>query len=237
MRAALTFPDLRMIESNRHQTRRASASVARLLRVALVAAATLAASTAFAQVGTLKEGVNYVVVQPPQPTTAPAGKVEVIEFFGYWCPHCNEFEPTMRDWARRNEAKVAMVYVPVPTAFRASESNLQRLYYALDAMGKEKELRSKVFASIHDTHTLAYNADADAIASWAEKNGIDRKQFVDTFNSFAVQSKVTRANQIAAAYGVTGIPELGVGGKYLVNIDARSIGNADLFVARVASGK
>ncbi len=52
-----------------------------------------------------------------------------------------------------------------------------------------------------------------------------------------MQSKVTRANQIAAAYGVTGIPELGVGGKYLVNIDARSIGNADLFVARVASGK
>ncbi len=66
-----------------------------------------------------------------------------------------------------------MVYVPIPTAFRASESNLQRLYYALDAMGKEKELRSKVFASIHDDHSLPYNADPDAIASWAEKNGLE----------------------------------------------------------------
>lgn len=223
-----------MIESHRLSPRRRSPAT--LLRAVCLAAAAFAASTAFAQ-GALKEGLNYMVVKPSQPTTAPAGKVEVIEFFGYWCPHCNEFEPTMRDWARRNESKVSMVYVPIATAFRASESNLQRLYYTLDAMGREKELRSKVFASIHEDHSLPYNADVDALASWAEKNGLNRKQFIDTFNSFTVQSKVTRANQIASAYGVTGVPELGVGGKYLVNVDARSIGNADVFVARAASEK
>jgi thiol:disulfide interchange protein DsbA len=199
-------------------------------------AVTLCAATASAQ-GVPREGVNYTVVKPVQPTDAPTGKVEVIEFFGYWCPHCNEFEPTIHDWAKRNEAKVQMVYVPVPTSFRAGEANLQKLYYALDAMGKEKELRGKVFSSIHGDQSLSPTGDVNAIANWAEKNGIDKKKFIDTFNSFSVTAKVNRANQMQAAYGVTGVPQLGVGGKYLLTIDSRSIGNADLFVTRVLTEK
>jgi thiol:disulfide interchange protein DsbA len=196
----------------------------------------LVAIPAFAQTA-LKEGVNYTVVKPAQPTDAPAGKVEVIEFFGYWCPHCNEFDPTLKDWAKRNDAKVQMVYVPVPLQFRASETALQKLYYTLDAMGKEKELRGKVFSAIHADQSLPFNADVGALATWAEKNGIDKKKFIDTFNSFSVQSKVNRANQLASAYGVTGVPELGMGGKYLLTLDSRSIGNADVFLARVQSEK
>ena len=69
------------------------------------------------------------------------------------------------------------------------------------------------------------------------KNGMDRKKFIDTYNSFSVTTKVSRANQIAVAYGVTGVPMLGIGGKYLINVDARSIGNADIFLARVIAGK
>jgi len=201
---------------------------------ALLVAGSFVTTTAFAQVP-LKEGVNYTVVKPVQPTEAPAGKVEVIEFFGYWCPHCNEFEPTMADWAKRNEAKIAMNYVPI--AFNSSMANLQKLYYTLDIMGKEKELRRKVFASIHDNHSLPYNADVGAMATWAEKNGLDKKKFIDTFNSFSVQSRVNRANQMASAYGVTAVPELGVGGKYLLSVDARSIGNADVLLNRALTEK
>ena len=211
-------------------------AVARGLSVLVFSAASFLPVVALAQ-GALKEGVNYTVVKPVQPTEAPVGKVEVIEFFGYWCPHCNDFDPTLHDWARRNEARVQMVYVPIPLAFRNSESSLQKLYYTLDVMGKEKDLRSKVFASIHKDNTLPYNADENVMATWAEKNGIDRKKFVDTFDSFTVQSKVNRANQLAAAYGVTGVPELGIGGRYLINVDARTIGNADVFVDRVMGGK
>jgi protein dithiol oxidoreductase (disulfide-forming) len=212
------------------------ASSSAVVRALFAVAVTLCAAAAFAQ-GVPREGVNYTVVKPVQPTDAPAGKVEVIEFFGYWCPHCNEFEPTMHDWAKRNEAKVEMIYVPVPTSFRSGEANLQKLYYALDAMGKEKELRSKVFSSIHSDGSLSPTGDVNAIATWAEKNGIDKKKFIDTFNSFSVTAKVNRANQMQAAYGVTGVPQLGVGGKYLLTIDSRSIGNADLFVTRVLTEK
>ena len=200
-------------------------------------AASFAAFGAQAQGLEPREGVNYTVVKPVQPTSAPAGKTEVIEFFGYWCPHCNDFEPVMSDWSKRNDAKVAMVYVPIPLGFQGGQSSLQKLYYALDTLGKEKELRRKVFSAIHVDHSLTPSPDAGAMADWAEKNGIDKKTFIDTLNSFTVQTKVNRANQIAAAYGVTGVPMLAVGGKYLLNVDARSIGNADLFLARVAAGK
>lgn len=191
---------------------------------------------AFAQ-GALREGVNYTVVKPVQPTTAPAGKVEVIEFFGYWCPHCNEFEATLEDWAKRNDAHVVLSHVPVPLGFRPGQSNLQKLYYALDAMGKEHDLRRKVFSSIHTDRTLAYDAEPPAIADWAEKNGLDRKKFVDTFNSFSVQAKVNRADQMAAAYGITGVPTLAIAGKFTLSVDARSIGNADVLLTRALAEK
>ena len=207
-----------------------------LARGALALFLVVGTVAAFAQ-GSLREGVNYTVVKPVQPTSAPAGKVEVVEFFGYWCPHCNEFEPTLTDWAKRNEAKVVMTYVPIPLQFRAELSNLQKLYYALDAMGQEKALRRKIFEAIHVDHTLAYDAEAPTIAAWVEKNGVDKKKFIDTYNSFTVQSKVARANQLAAAYGITGVPTLGIAGRYTLTVDARSIGNADLLLTRALSDK
>ncbi len=128
-----------------------------------------------------------------------------------------------------------MAYVPI--AFQSSTANLQRLYYALDALGRERELRRKIFSSIHTDRSLSPTADIGDLASWAEKNGVDKKKFTDTINSFSVQTRVNRANQIAAAYGVTSVPALGVGGKYLLSVDARSMGNVDYFVNRALTEK
>ena len=202
-------------------------------RAVAALAATLAATVAFGQMGP-KEGVNYTVVKPTQATDAPAGKVEVIEFFGYWCPHCNDFEPVMADWSKRNDARVKVVYVPF--AFQPMHVMFQKLYYALDALGVEREMRRKVFNAVHTDRTIAPDADVNALGDWVAKNGVDKKKFIDTYNSFAVQTRVSRANQIAQAYGVSGVPMLGIGGKYLMNVDARSIGNADFFLARVVAG-
>jgi protein dithiol oxidoreductase (disulfide-forming) len=203
--------------------------------VALAALATCALSGASFAQGALREGTDYRAVRPAQPVEAPAGKVEVIEFFGYWCPHCNEFEPVLGEWSKRNEGKIAMTYVPI--AFVPGQANLQRMYYALDTLGKEKELRRKIFNAIHTDRSLAPNADSGAIADWVEKNGVDKKKFLDTFNSFTVQAKTSRASQIARAYGVDAVPMMGFGGKYLLSIQPRTIGNADLMLAKVQSEK
>lgn len=208
----------------------------RTVRAAALMAALLAtfafATSAHAQKAP-REGVDYRIVRPTQPVEAPAGKVEVIEFFGYWCPHCDAFEPTMTDWAKKNAASVDVRFVPF--AFQPAHIAFQKLYYALDALGKESALRRKVFAAIHADRSLA--PDVNSMADFAAKNGIDRKKFIDTFNSFSVQAKVNRANQIAAAYGVDGVPMLGIGGKYLVSIQPQTIGNADYFVAKVRADK
>ena len=206
-------------------------------RAAFALIASLAAATAIAQVPAPREGLNYTVVKPIQPTSAAPGKVEVIEFFGYWCPHCNEFEPTMTDWSKRNDAKVTMQYVPIPLGFRASESSLQKLYYTLDVLGKEKELRGKVFSAIHADKSLSATPDVNAMADWAAKYGIDKKKFIDTLNSFTVTTRLNRGNQMAVAYGVTGVPTLAIGGRYLVTVDSRTIGYADQFLAQVIAGK
>lgn len=224
-----------MSESTFPGLRRLTPLLRRTALIVAVVAGSLAAAAAPAQTAAPREGIDYRLVRPVQPTEAPAGKVEVIEFFGYWCPHCHDFEPTMADWARRNEGTVATVYVPI--AFQPAMANLQKLYYTLDALGKEKELRRKVFSSIHDDHSLSPTADAGALADWVAKQGIDRKKFLDTFNSFSVQARVNRANQIAKAYGVDAVPMLGIAGKYLLNVQARTIGNADIMVARARSGK
>ena len=209
-------------------------STALLFALFALFAGSLAATAVFAQTAP-REGIDYRLVKPAQPTEAPAGKIEVIEFFGYWCPHCDEFEPTMSDWARRNQGKVSVAYVPI--AFQSSMANMQKLYYALDALGKEKELRRKIFSSIHTDHSLSPVADVGALADWAASNGIDKKKFIDTFNSFSVQTKVNRANQIAKSYGVDAVPMLGIAGRYLVNVQARTIGNADAIVARALTEK
>ena len=204
----------------------------RIVRAAALLAALTLATSVHAQKAP-REGIDYRIVKPAQPVEAPAGKVEVIEFFGYWCPHCDAFEPAMTDWAKKNAANVDVRFVPF--AFHPSHIPFQKLYYTLAALGKESELRKKVFAAIHGEHSLS--ADVNSMADFAAKNDIDRKKFIDTFNSFSVQSRVNRANQIATAYGVDGVPMLGIGGKYLVSVQAQTIGNADYFVAKAQADK
>jgi thiol:disulfide interchange protein DsbA len=204
------------------------------IAVAMCATALAAAVAPPACAQTPREGLDYTIVAPAQSTTAPAGKVEVVEFFGYWCPACNQFEPSLHDWAARNASRVRVLYVPLPTHFRAGEADLQKLYYALDAMGVEQDLRAKVFSAIHTQRTLPDTADKTRIADWVATQGVDRKAFVAAFDSFAVQARVARANQIAAAWGVSGTPSIGVDGRVLVPVDAKRLAFVDRFVAQAA---
>ena len=181
------------------------------------------------------EGKDYRALRPAQATDAGAGKIEVIEFFWYGCPHCNAFEPVLNDWIKKQGADVVVRRVPV--AFNASLVPHQRLYYALDALGKETELRAKVFAALHVEHNPMNKEEV--MADWAAKNGIDRKKFLDAYNSFTVQTKTARAAQMADAYGVDGVPMMAVNGKFTVPNSGNTLRIVDYLVARerMAGGK
>jgi thiol:disulfide interchange protein DsbA len=165
---------------------------------------------ALAQARRPEDGKDFKTLDKAVAVEAAAGKIEVIEFFWYSCPHCNAFEPQLVSWIKRQPADVVIRRVPV--AFRDDFVPQQRLYYTLEAMGKVEELHAKVFHAIHRERQPTNREDT--ILAFAEKNGLDKAKFQELYNSFTVSSKARRAVQLQNAYGVEGVPSLGVAGRY-----------------------
>ncbi|MCC2632464.1 MAG: thiol:disulfide interchange protein DsbA/DsbL [Ramlibacter sp.] len=174
-----------------------------------------------AQARAPQEGKDFRALDKRATVEAPAGKIEVVEFFWYSCPHCNSFEPRLNAWLKKAPADVAFRRVPV--AFRDDFVPQQRLYYALEAMGKLDELHGKVFQDIHVNRLPT--AKEDQILAFVEKNGVDKAKFQEQYNSFAVSTKARRAKQLQDAYMVDGVPAMGVAGRYYVDGDLA--GNMD----------
>lgn len=158
------------------------------------------------------EGIDYLTLEKPTMTEAP-GKVEVVEFFWYSCQHCNRFEPQLDEWVKRLPADVVLRRAPV--AFRPDFEPQQRLYYALEAMGKVSELHKKVFYAIH-VEKQALNT-FEPIADWVEKQGVNKAKFTEAYNSFPVATKVRKSNLLQEAFKLDGVPSLGIAGKYFTS--------------------
>jgi thiol:disulfide interchange protein DsbA len=158
------------------------------------------------------EGKDFTRVQPPVPVAVP-GKIEVIEFFGYWCPHCNEFEPTLEAWVRRLRAEVNFRRMPV--AWQAMHVPYQKLYFALEALGQLEAVHRKVFYAVH-VQGLRLENDA-GIAAFAAASGLDGAKLVNAMRGFTVASKVQMANQLYTAYRMDGVPTLAINGRFLTS--------------------
>ncbi|WP_018412618.1 thiol:disulfide interchange protein DsbA/DsbL [Methyloversatilis thermotolerans] len=153
---------------------------------------------------------DYREIKPAQ-ATEPGSKVEVIEFFWYGCPHCFDLEPKLKKWLASKPDDV--IFKRVPAIFRQSWVPGAATYYTLETMGELERLHGKVFDAIH-IERQAFN-DLGAISTWMGRNGVDSKKFEETAKSFAVAGKVQRAQQMSAAYQLTGVPALVVDGKYI----------------------
>jgi protein dithiol oxidoreductase (disulfide-forming) len=158
-------------------------------------------------------GKDYLAVNPPQPTET-GNKVEVLEVFSYMCPHCNEFEPKLAAWVKKLPSDAQFRRMPVVFS-RPSWETLARGYYALEALGTIDKVHGKIFAAIHEENQILQNKDT--LFDWIDKQGVDRKKFIEAFDSFSVQSKVQRTTQKAQSYGVSGVPTIIIDGKYLVS--------------------
>ncbi|HLA35010.1 MAG TPA: thiol:disulfide interchange protein DsbA/DsbL [Rhodocyclaceae bacterium] len=157
-------------------------------------------------------GRDYTPINPPMNTDAK-GKIEVIEFFSYGCPHCAEFNPVLHKWAARLPKDVSVRRVPV-TFNRAIWVRLSKLYFALEAGGDLAKLDDAVFVAIH-RERAPFNTD-EAVIAWVGSKGGDSKRFADMMSSFAVQSKQMRAEQEVAAARINGVPALAIDGKFLI---------------------
>jgi protein dithiol oxidoreductase (disulfide-forming) len=181
------------------------------LATSAVAAPLLWPQLASAQAA-LREGSDYRRLGRLAPVEAPAGKIEVVEFFSYTCVHCYNFVPVFNSWKQTVAADVVVKRSPV--GFNAAFEPLQRLFYTLEAMGKLDSHHGLVFKAIHEDRQRLNNLDA--MAQWAARNGLNRTQFEQTFNSFGVAGKTRRATQLQDAYEVEGTPSLGIAGQFYV---------------------
>jgi len=179
------------------------------------------AATPLAQAqSAFKAGTDYTVLKRPAPVEAPAGKVEVVEFFSYNCPHCAHFEPALEAWAKKLPPHVAFRRVPVPFVGNDPPTK-QRLYYTLELMGAVDAFQMKVFQAIHEQRQPLFG-DA-AVLAWAQKQpGLDAKKFAelfspDSFSGKLITKKMERATELTNQYAVGGVPALGVAGRYYVD--------------------
>jgi thiol:disulfide interchange protein DsbA len=181
------------------------------LPAALAGATALAAPLASRAQGEPIEGRHYVRLSQPLAVSAPPGKIEVIDFFWYGCPHCAAFEPALDTWARRLPDFVAFSRVPV--AFRPEPfTTHQRIFYALEALGQLEAQHRRVFYAIHNDK-LAMNKPTE-IAAYLAPHGVDQAKFLEAFNSFSTQSKIKRANALVDGYQIDGVPAIGVHGRF-----------------------
>lgn len=211
---------------------------------ALLATAPLAGATglALAQGGPI-EGRQYKTLAQPLPT-AP-GKIEVVEFFWYGCPHCYALDPSLEAWRKGLPADVAFRRVHV--GFHAVARLHQRMFYALEVMGKEADVHDAIFKAFHVDRVEA--SDDKAVIALMGKLGLDASKFTDAYNSFGVRTKSQQATKLSESFNIDGVPALGIGGRFLtspgmaaggqrlneVELGQRALAVTDFLIQRVRS--
>lgn len=160
-----------------------------------------------------EEGTDYKRLN--KPVQVETGKqIEVVEFFWYRCPHCNQLEPGLSAWAKKLPPDVKLR--PVPTVLNQNWLPAAKLYYALADLGALNRLHGKVFEAYHN-EGLDLD-DEDQLMAWVKKQGLDAAKFKSAYNSFSVQTRAMKGAQTARNAGITGVPTLMVDGKYITSI-------------------
>ncbi|MFC6670697.1 thiol:disulfide interchange protein DsbA/DsbL [Marinobacterium aestuariivivens] len=158
-----------------------------------------------------QEGVHYAKL-PFAVKTVDPGKVEVVEMFGYLCPHCNAFEPLVRSWHEKQAEDVQFVRIPV--VFGRSWEPFARAYYAAELMDVVDETHQAMFDAIHLQKKRF--ARQDDLVEFYGSLGVDADKFGKLLDSFAVNTKLNQGESKARSYEITGVPTMVVNGKYRI---------------------
>lgn len=176
-----------------------------------VAATCIGRADAQSAASQLQAGKQYTLISPAQPTNSPAGQVEVTEIFMFGCPGCYAFEPELQKWLATKPAYVN--FVRVPAMWEPWAPLHARAYYTAEALGKLKDIEGPFFNEFHAKNN---RLDTEAkIAALFQMYGVDPTTFKNTFNSFSINAKVKRADELVKRYQAQSTPTIIVNGKYL----------------------
>ena len=186
------------------------------------------------------EGTDYVRVIPPQQTTVPAGKVEVMEVFSYGCPVCNAFQPVIEKLRRSLPPNAQLVFLPASFIPTEGWPMFQRAFFTAQFLGVAERTHQAMYDAVWKSGELAtfepgtnklktpLPSIADAARFYARVAGVNPQQFLAMANSFGVDSKMRAADAQILAMHVEGTPTVIVNGRYRVTRDWH--GNTDAFV-------
>jgi protein dithiol oxidoreductase (disulfide-forming) len=164
---------------------------------------------AVAQANTFQQDKHYKLIDPPQ-TTADSSEVEVIELFWYGCPHCYRFDPYIKAWLKKPVK--GMTFRHFPAIFSKRWVSHARVFYTAEALGLSKVVHQPFFEAIHKDRK-AMTSDSELITFFTQ-HGVSEKDFLETFRSFGVESKVQRARMMTKRYQSSGVPAMVVDGRY-----------------------
>ncbi|KAF1014792.1 MAG: Thiol:disulfide interchange protein DsbA [Stenotrophomonas maltophilia] len=205
-----------------------------LVLLPLAASAAPAAPAAAA----LVEGRDYERITQAGPFQPLAGKIEVVEVFGYTCPHCAHFEPQLEAWTAKLPADVR--FTPVPAAFGGQWDSWARAYYAAEQVGVAKRSHAAVFKALHEAGTLPMqNVSPDELATFYKTYGVEPARYTEALKSDAVQQKFNAARAFVVRTQVPGTPAMIINGRYLVrgNSFDDQLRIASALIAQVRTGK
>jgi thiol:disulfide interchange protein DsbA len=150
------------------------------------------------------EALTHYVPIAGAPAPAADSRIEVYEFFMWTCPHCMQFEPHLHKWLANKPADVG--FAKVPAVFDPASGMLARTFYALEALGEVERLSDAIFnAIVKERRKLVTET---AIVDFVKQFGVDEARFREAFNSFAVDAKVRRAEQLGKRFKIDSVPKL-----------------------------
>jgi thiol:disulfide interchange protein DsbA len=187
---------------------------------------------------TAVEGEDYALIAKPQPFAPLAGKIEVVEVFGYSCPHCAHFDPIFEQWTKKQGKDVRVTLVPA--AFGGFWDSFASAFYAAQKLGVQERSHHALFEAIHDKRSVpVQNVAPEELATFYAAYGVKPSDFVAAYKSPQVAAQVKAARDFAARSEIPGTPALVINGKYLVKgkdfPDMLRI--ADALIARERAGK
>lgn len=210
-----------------------------LLRCLLLLALLPLAALAIAAPRTIVEGTDYVVIADGQPFAPVKGKVEVVEVFGYTCPHCAHFQPQVDAWRRKNAKQVN--FVPLAAPFGGYWTPYAKAFYAAQDLGVMERSHDAMFVALHTNGSLPLrNPSVDELAGFYAAYGVDPAKFAAAYDGAAAGQRLEKAQEFIHRSGVEGTPTLVVNGKYRV-IGGRGyqdvLAIADALIARERGAK
>lgn len=162
----------------------------------------------------LKEGKDYTRMATPRAVEVP-GKLEVIEFFWYGCPHCYTIEPFVDAWAKKLPADVNFRRIHVMWPGRPDIEAHAKLFVALQAMGQDAKYQRVVMDAVQrDRVELRKEGPLN---DWLKKQGIDQAKFKTGYSGFSSGVALKRLEQLTKDYAVDGVPQFIVNGKYVTS--------------------